>query len=219
VQGHHEQALDIVLRVSDPKVFAYIRKFHLYNAAAQNAARLMNIDEAAAVDLFVGSPEAAPVALVVSDLQRVEQIATSGGSGEDAQVWRRRLFKYLHGLFKRERRASHNYHDLQVLSISVNTCLCFIKCKNCYSPRIKEHLLIKNKCSQKFCFTISLPGSHHARISVTISCTISNHKPLCVASRFCPVWLSQQHHPLPVCSGSILANALLAWISLCTRTG
>lgn len=115
VQGHHELVLDISLRVSDPSMFAYIRKFHLYDVAAHSAVRLMNIDEDEAVRLFVACPEAAPVPLVVADLQQEEKLAAEAGRADAVHVCRRRLFKYLHGLFMRERRASHNHHDLQVI--------------------------------------------------------------------------------------------------------
>lgn len=100
--------------MSDAGVFAYVRKFHLYDVAARNAARLMNVDEGAAIDLFVENHEVVAVGAVAADLRRLEGAAREGGGEEDVTVWRRRLFKYLHALFVKERRASHDLHDLQV---------------------------------------------------------------------------------------------------------
>jgi hypothetical protein len=115
VQGHHDLALDASLRISDPAVFAFINKFHLYDAAARDTARLMNVNEDQAVDLLVTNYEAVSSAVVGRELLRMQRLAEEQQGEGEAQVWRRRMFKYLHALFVKERRATHDFHDLQVL--------------------------------------------------------------------------------------------------------
>jgi hypothetical protein len=121
VQGHHEQALDVSLRISDPSVFAYIRKFHLYGAAGRDASRLLNVDAAQAVQLFVDNHEAVSSDVVGSEVLAMQRRAEAAGNEDEAAVWRERMFAYLHALFEKEKRASHGFHDLQA---RVVCCLC-----------------------------------------------------------------------------------------------
>lgn len=114
MQGNHQRALDIWLGIQDPCVFEYIEKFHLYEAAAQGAALLMDIDADATVNLLVTNHDAVPAADAVSRLQAAQERAATA---EAARTWRFRLYSYMHALFVKERRATHASHDLQVRAL------------------------------------------------------------------------------------------------------
>lgn len=120
-QGNHQRALDIWLAIEDPCVFAYIKTFHLYEAAAHGVAPLMAIDEDRTVALLVSHHDAVPAAAAVAHLQAAAERAAAP---EEARTWRRRLYSYMHALFLKERRASHNSHDLQVRPLRLRAAPC-----------------------------------------------------------------------------------------------
>ena len=113
LQGHHEQALDALLRISDPAAFDLIAQFGLFAAAGRDAGRLLNVDEGAAVSLLVANSDAAAPDVVGGEVLALQRRAAAAGRGDEAAVWRRRMFLYLRALFAKERQATHAFQDLQ----------------------------------------------------------------------------------------------------------
>lgn len=111
MQGEHLHALDIWLRIEDPCVFEYIDHHpHLYEAAARGAPALMLVDEDRAVAVLVEHSDIVDANEVAAQLR--DRALQAQGPAEGTR-WRRRLYRYLHALFLKDRRARHNFHDLQ----------------------------------------------------------------------------------------------------------
>jgi hypothetical protein len=111
LQGDHLRALDIWLHIEDPCVFEFIDQQRLYDAAARGAAQLMAVDDERATAMLVEHHSILDANEVAEQLRgRVVCAADSS----DRQLWRKRLYRYLHALFVKDRRASHSFHDLQV---------------------------------------------------------------------------------------------------------
>jgi hypothetical protein len=123
LQGHYDAALSIYLRLSDTSVFAFIRKHSLLADAVRDAPLLFNVDSDASTQLLVERHEDVVADDVCSALRGVCEGAESSGKKDEALVWRRRLFGYLHALFERDRTAARAYHDLQVRSRWTPYCL------------------------------------------------------------------------------------------------
>lgn len=117
MQGHYDAALSIYLRLSDASVFAFIRKHSLLADAVRDAPLLFNVDSDASTQLLVERHEDVVADDVCAALRGVCDDAEGSGKSDEALVWRRRLFGYLHALFERDRSAARSYHDLQVCVI------------------------------------------------------------------------------------------------------
>ena len=113
LQNRHEQALNIYIHLEDPAVLGYVKKHHLFAPLPGYAPMLMNINEADSITLLVEYCESVPVRDVCRAVQSLERAALEGDMLEEAAVWRKRLHRYLHQLFLKDRTAGHEFNDLQ----------------------------------------------------------------------------------------------------------
>lgn len=125
VQKEYKRALDIWLSIADPCVFDHINHHpELYDAAGRGAAQLMVVDADRAIDMLVEHHDKVHANDVIKQLRARLDTAPP----EEVPQWRQRLCRYLHALFLKDRRAPHNFHDLQVRSSSGpchrHTCMC-----------------------------------------------------------------------------------------------
>eukprot|EP01025_Chloroclados_australasicus_P020685 TRINITY_DN21812_c1_g1_i5.p1 TRINITY_DN21812_c1_g1~~TRINITY_DN21812_c1_g1_i5.p1 ORF type:complete len:400 (+),score=60.86 TRINITY_DN21812_c1_g1_i5:43-1200(+) len=128
LQGRHDLALAIYLRLKLPTVFEFIKRHHLYNALGDKVPALFAIDHVSAIDLFVGQLDVIPPSAVVPRLQeryelsKIEQAeAKAQETGESATAtatsqddWRKYIHMYLNRVFQIDRMAAFEFHDLQV---------------------------------------------------------------------------------------------------------
>jgi hypothetical protein len=115
VQKEYKRALDIWLSIADPCVFDHINHHpELYDAAGRGAAQLMVVDADRAIDMLVEHHDKVVANDVILQLRTRLETAPA----DETPQWRQRLCKYLHALFLKDRRAPHNFHDLQVRLIS-----------------------------------------------------------------------------------------------------
>ncbi|KAG2441412.1 hypothetical protein HYH02_010000 [Chlamydomonas schloesseri] len=110
-QGRPDLALSIYLRLRSPGVFAFVTSHGLQANLLGRAADLFEVDERAALGLLTAHAEALPPGNVVPCLQDAMRAAPSPAA---AEVWRRRLFAYLAGLFAVDSSVAADWHDLQV---------------------------------------------------------------------------------------------------------
>lgn len=115
VQKEYKRALDIWLSIADPCVFDHINHHpELYDAAGRGAAQLMVVDADRAIDMLVEHHDKVVANDVIVQLRaRIDTCPQ-----DEIAEWRQRLCRYMHTLFLKDRRAPHNYHDLQVCSTS-----------------------------------------------------------------------------------------------------
>ena len=116
MQKEYKRALDIWLSIADPCVFDHINHHpELYEAAGRGAAQLMVVDAERAIDMLVEHHDK----VQANDV--IEVLRTRLGTALPAELpqWRQRLCRYLHALFLKDRRAPHNFHDLQARPLSL----------------------------------------------------------------------------------------------------
>eukprot|EP01026_Neomeris_dumetosa_P073928 TRINITY_DN7654_c0_g1_i1.p2 TRINITY_DN7654_c0_g1~~TRINITY_DN7654_c0_g1_i1.p2 ORF type:complete len:432 (-),score=50.12 TRINITY_DN7654_c0_g1_i1:261-1556(-) len=131
LQGRHDLALAIYLRLKLPTVFDFIKRYHLYYVLSDQVPELFAIDHNAAIDLFVGQLDVIPPSSVVPMLQerqeqfeadqdndeKVEEQQQQEDQQDDKHVenpWRRYIHMYLSRVFEIDKTAAAEFHDLQV---------------------------------------------------------------------------------------------------------
>ncbi|KAL4447636.1 hypothetical protein ABPG75_004855 [Micractinium tetrahymenae] len=110
-QGRHEEALQLMLQLRSPAVFEYIARHAMVDRLAPYAAALVDLDEKRATSLLVENADEVPPPAVVAALQ---DSAARAAQGEHRLRWRRRLHRYLDGLFLKDSQAGAEFAELQV---------------------------------------------------------------------------------------------------------
>ncbi|GBF95415.1 hypothetical protein Rsub_08377 [Raphidocelis subcapitata] len=113
-QGRPDLSLAILLQLQLPSVFDFILEHGLLSFLGGKAALLLAIDEGRALELLVAHLDDVPPGEVVPGLLEALQACEAEGDDAGRELWRRRLFDYLHRAFHVDPACASEFHELQV---------------------------------------------------------------------------------------------------------
>ncbi|MEW5317234.1 MAG: hypothetical protein WDW38_008551 [Sanguina aurantia] len=110
-QGRPDLSLSIHLQLRCPEVFTFITAHSLFAHLVGRADALLDIDQEAGIVMLTQHCDTVPPSNVVHCIQESQRQSTTASESE---VWRHRLYLYLHTLFEVDPTAGAEYHELQL---------------------------------------------------------------------------------------------------------